>query len=129
MRSQVTLLLTRPGDLGNIIQEVDGCSFVSSFQGALYLLSLICCSYCLDSSLNSSKVSGKVLVCRHADSSADSKLAKSVVVKAAGGVGMILVDEQDKDVAIPFVIPAATVGTRAGNLILSYINNTRFIPY
>ncbi|KAF3788915.1 CO(2)-response secreted protease [Nymphaea thermarum] len=81
-------------------------------------------SYCLDSSLNSSKVSGKVLVCRHADSSADSKLAKSVVVKAAGGVGMILVDEQDKDVAIPFVIPAATVGTKAGNMILSYINNT-----
>ncbi|CAN6440689.1 unnamed protein product [Victoria cruziana] len=82
-------------------------------------------SYCLDSSLNSSKVRGKVLVCRHADTSADSKLAKSVVVKEAGGVGMILVDEQDKDVAIPFVIPAATVGTKDGEMILSYINSTR----
>ncbi|CAN6440687.1 unnamed protein product [Victoria cruziana] len=81
-------------------------------------------SYCLDSSLNSSKVRGKVLVCRHADTSADSKLAKSVVVKEAGGVGMILVDEQDKDVAIPFVIPAATVGTKDGEMILSYINST-----
>lgn len=65
------------------------------------------------------------MVCRHADTSADSKLAKSVVVKEAGGVGMILVDEQDKDVAIPFVIPAATVGTKDGEMILSYINSTR----
>ncbi|PSS00353.1 Subtilisin-like protease [Actinidia chinensis var. chinensis] len=82
-------------------------------------------SYCLESSLNSTKARGKVLVCRHAESSTESKLAKSKVVQAAGGVGMILVDEDDKDVAIPFVIPAATVGKRTGNRILSYINHTR----
>lgn len=52
---------------------------------------------------------------------------KSKVVQAAGGVGMILVDEADKDVAIPFVIPAAVVGKRTGNKILSYINRTRFV--
>uniref|UniRef100_A0A5B7CCA6 Putative subtilisin-like protease SBT3.5 isoform X2 n=1 Tax=Davidia involucrata TaxID=16924 RepID=A0A5B7CCA6_DAVIN len=82
-------------------------------------------SYCLDSSLNITKARGKVLVCQHAESSTESKLAKSVVVKEAGGVGMILVDEADKDVAIPFVIPAAIVGKRTGNKILSYINHTR----
>lgn len=82
-------------------------------------------SYCLESSLNSTKARGKVLVCRHAESSTESKLAKSRTVKAAGGAGMILIDETDKAVAIPFVIPAAVVGTRTGNKILSYINRAR----
>ncbi|XP_062144552.1 subtilisin-like serine-protease S [Alnus glutinosa] len=82
-------------------------------------------SYCLDSSLNNTKARGKVLVCRHAESSMESKLEKSVVVKEAGGVGMILVDEADKDVAIPFVIPAAIVGRRTADQILSYVNRTR----
>ncbi|XP_071913708.1 subtilisin-like serine-protease S isoform X2 [Coffea arabica] len=82
-------------------------------------------SYCLDSSLNSTKARGKVLVCRHSGSSTESKLAKSVVVKEAGGVGMILIDESDKDLAVPFVIPAAIVGKQLGSKILSYINNTR----
>ncbi|KAD7478533.1 hypothetical protein E3N88_01669 [Mikania micrantha] len=80
-------------------------------------------SYCLESSLNYTKTRGKVLLCRHAERSTESKLAKSEVVKAAGGVGMILIDETDKDVAIPFVIPAAIVGRRMGNRILTYINN------
>ncbi|KAI8019154.1 Subtilisin-like protease SBT5.3 [Camellia lanceoleosa] len=82
-------------------------------------------SYCLESSLNSTKAKGKVLVCRHVGISTESKLEKSRVVKAAGGVGMILVDEEEERVAIPFVIPAAIVGTTIGNKILSYINRTR----
>ncbi|KAF9587240.1 hypothetical protein IFM89_039548 [Coptis chinensis] len=76
-------------------------------------------SYCLESSLNSTKASGKVVVCRHAGSFSESKLAKSKVVKEAGGVGMILIDEADTDVAIPFAIPAAIVGARIGDCILS----------
>ncbi|KAG5255365.1 hypothetical protein OIU76_018980 [Salix suchowensis] len=82
-------------------------------------------SYCLDSSLNVTKARGKVLVCRHAESSSESKLAKSKIVKEAGGVGMVLIDEADKDVAIPFAIPSAVVGREMGRKILSYINNTR----
>lgn len=58
----------------------------------------------------------------------ESKLEKSVVVKEAGGVGMILVDEADKDIAIPFVIPAAIVGRGTADQILSYVNRTRFVP-
>ncbi|KAI3462275.1 hypothetical protein Pfo_018938 [Paulownia fortunei] len=81
-------------------------------------------SYCLESSLNITKAKDKVLVCRHAGSSTESKLAKGVVVKEAGGVGMILIDEEDRDVAIPFAIPAAIVGKRTGYKILSYINTT-----
>lgn len=75
--------------------------------------------------MNSTKARGKILVCQHAESSTDSKLTKSAVVREAGGVGMILIDEADKDVAIPFVIPAAIVGRITGERILSYINQTR----
>ncbi|XP_054779823.1 subtilisin-like serine-protease S isoform X4 [Prosopis cineraria] len=82
-------------------------------------------SYCLDSSLNESKAKGNVLVCQHAESSTESKLAKSEVVKQAGGVGMILIDELDLNVAIPFVIPSAIVGRKTGEMILSYVNSTR----
>ncbi|KAM7515961.1 hypothetical protein LguiA_005544 [Lonicera macranthoides] len=82
-------------------------------------------SYCLDSSLDRRKARGKILVCRHTESSSESKLAKSLVVKDVGGVGMILIDEADKNVAIPFVIPAAMVGNRIGHSILSYLNHTR----
>lgn len=77
--------------------------------------------------MNSTKVRGKVLVCRNLGSSSESKLGKSIVVKNAGGVGMVLIDEGDDDVAIPFVIPAAIVGPRVGDKILSYVNHTRFV--
>lgn len=56
-----------------------------------------------------------------------SKLEKSRVVKEAGGVGMILIDETDQEVAIPFVIPSAIVRAKTGEKILSYINSTRFV--
>ncbi|XP_065857433.1 subtilisin-like serine-protease S [Euphorbia lathyris] len=82
-------------------------------------------SFCLDSSLNSTVARGKVLVCRHAESSSESKVEKSRVVKEAGGIGMILIDEADQQVAIPFIIPAAIVGQKTGNKILSYISDTR----
>jgi len=81
----------------------------------------------VDSSLNKTKATGKVLVCRHAEYSSESKLEKSRIVKEAGAVGMILIDEANQGVATPFVIPSAIVGTKTGELILSYINNTRFV--
>ncbi|XP_020109514.1 subtilisin-like protease SBT3.9 [Ananas comosus] len=82
-------------------------------------------SFCLDSSLNRTKVKGKIIVCRHMDSTSESRLTKSLVVKKAGGVGMILIDESEDHVAVPFVIPASTVGKAMGDTILSYINSTR----
>lgn len=93
------------------------------FKLILYLV----CSYCLESSLNKTKTKGKVLVCRHVERSTESKVAKSKIVKEAGGVGMILIDETDQDVAIPFVIPSAIVGKKKGQKILSYLKTTRFV--
>lgn len=77
--------------------------------------------------MNKTKTKGKVLVCRHVERSTESKVAKSKIVKEAGGVGMILIDEADQDVAIPFVIPSAIVGKKKGQKILSYLKTTRFV--
>lgn len=102
---------------------------IDNYLNLLFSFPLFSTSYCLDSSLNRTKAKGKVLVCLHAGSSSESKMEKSIIVKEAGGVGMILIDDADKGVAIPFVIPAATVGKKIGNKILAYINNTRFTSF
>lgn len=81
----------------------------------------------MDSSLDKTKAKGKVLVCRHTEYSGESKLEKSKIVKKAGGVGMILIDEANQGVSTPFVIPSAVVGTKTGERILSYINSTRLV--
>lgn len=82
-------------------------------------------STCLNSSLDSRKVRGRIVVCRHPQDVQESKLQKSKVVQAAGGAGMVLIDELDRTMGVSFVIPAAIVGNRDGQTILSYINSTR----
>ncbi|CAD5168073.1 unnamed protein product [Musa acuminata subsp. malaccensis] len=82
-------------------------------------------SFCLDSSLNTTKARGKILICRHSGSAAEPRLEKSLVVQKAGGLGMVMIDEAENDVAIPFAIPTATVRKEIGNKIFSYVNHTR----
>jgi hypothetical protein len=65
------------------------------------------------------------VVCKHPQDVSESKLGKSRVVKAAGGVGMLLISELDRAMAVNFVVPGAIVGSRDGATILSYINSTR----
>ncbi|KAI0512036.1 hypothetical protein KFK09_012671 [Dendrobium nobile] len=82
-------------------------------------------SFCLDSSLNKTMARGKVLICYHSGSYSESRIGKSIVVKKVGGIGMILVDETENDVALPFVIPAVTVGKRTGERIQHYATRTK----
>ncbi|KAK8962530.1 Subtilisin-like protease [Platanthera guangdongensis] len=82
-------------------------------------------SYCLESSLNRTKARGKVLVCHHSGSSSESRMEKSMAVKKAGGVGMILIDEREDTVALPFIIPASSIDREVGDRVLSYLNTTR----
>ncbi|ONK70194.1 uncharacterized protein A4U43_C05F31230 [Asparagus officinalis] len=82
-------------------------------------------SYCLDSSLSATKARGKILVCNNSGTDSGSMKEKAVIVKKAGGVGMILIDETEKRLALPFDIPGATVGKETGDKISSYLNSTR----
>lgn len=83
-------------------------------------------SFCLYSSLNRTKARGKILICHRAKGSLDSRVSKSMVVKEAGALGMILIDEMEDHVANHFALPATVVGKATGDKILSYISSTRF---
>lgn len=80
---------------------------------------------CLDSSLNSTKAKGKILICRRNEGSSESRLSTSMIVKEAGAVGMILIDEMEDHVANHFAVPGVTVGKTMGDKIISYVKSTR----
>ncbi|KAL5224589.1 hypothetical protein ABZP36_011228, partial [Zizania latifolia] len=79
----------------------------------------------LDSSLNRTMARGKILICHQTKSSSDSLASKSMVVKKAGALGMILINEMEDHVASHFALPGTVVAKATGDKILSYINSTR----
>ncbi|XP_054791108.1 CO(2)-response secreted protease-like [Prosopis cineraria] len=80
---------------------------------------------CYPGSLDYSKVAGKIVICI-ADDPAVSRRIKKLVLQDARATGMILIDEDKKD--IPFdagIFPYTNVGDLEGNQILNYINSTK----
>ncbi|XP_059633093.1 subtilisin-like protease SBT1.7 [Cornus florida] len=78
-------------------------------------------SLCLTGSLVPGKVAGKIVVC---DRGLNSRVQKGVVVKDAGGVGMILTNTAsygEELVADAHLIPTVDVGQTKGDLIKNYI--------
>lgn len=78
---------------------------------------------CLPGSLDSAKVTRKIVVC---DRGGNPRAQKGQVVKDAGGVGMILSNTEsygEELVADAHLLPAATVGLRTGNLIKTYLRS------
>uniref|UniRef100_A0A1D1XWS4 Subtilisin-like protease n=1 Tax=Anthurium amnicola TaxID=1678845 RepID=A0A1D1XWS4_9ARAE len=78
-------------------------------------------SLCLEGSLNSGAVNGKIVVC---DRGINSRAAKGEVVRKAGGVGMVLANgvfDGEGLVADCHVLPAAAVGAAGGDVIRRYI--------
>ncbi|KAL3371854.1 hypothetical protein AABB24_008406 [Solanum stoloniferum] len=76
---------------------------------------------CTSGSLIPEKVAGKIVVC---DRGMNARAQKGLVVKDAGGIGMILANTDtygDELVADAHLIPTAAVGQTAGNLIKQYI--------
>ncbi|XP_050232690.1 subtilisin-like protease SBT1.5 [Mercurialis annua] len=79
-------------------------------------------SLCLDGSLDSKLVKGKIVLC---DRGINSRAAKGEVVKKAGGVGMILANgvfDGEGLVADCHVLPATSVGANGGDEIRRYIS-------
>ncbi|KAI6688003.1 hypothetical protein NL676_024831 [Syzygium grande] len=76
---------------------------------------------CFTGSLVANKVAGKIVVC---DRGGNSRPQKSMVVKNAGGVGMILANTEyygEELVADAHLLPSAAVGQKAGIEIKKYI--------
>ncbi|XP_043709198.1 CO(2)-response secreted protease-like [Telopea speciosissima] len=82
-------------------------------------------SNCYPGSLDSKKVAGKIIVCIDTNPILSRKL-KKLVVEAAQGKGLILIDEEEKGVAFDSgVFPFSQVGDMDGHQILKYINYTK----
>uniref|UniRef100_A0A7N0VLT2 Subtilisin-like protease n=1 Tax=Kalanchoe fedtschenkoi TaxID=63787 RepID=A0A7N0VLT2_KALFE len=80
---------------------------------------------CKAESLDPSKVKGKIVVCRRGEI---GKVVKGMVVKAAGGVGMILINDKENGDAVSadvHVLPASHLSYQDGLKIEAHINTVK----
>ncbi|CAJ2657641.1 unnamed protein product [Trifolium pratense] len=75
--------------------------------------------FCDDDSLEPKKVKGKIVYCKFRTWGTDA------VVKAIGGIGTIVENDQFLDVAQIFSAPATYVNESTGQIITNYIQSTR----
>ncbi|KAK4781418.1 hypothetical protein SAY86_015520 [Trapa natans] len=76
-------------------------------------------------SLDPSKAAGKIVIC---DRGGNSRAQKGVVVRDAGGLGMILANTEyygEELVADPHVLPSAALGQKAGDEVKKYASSVR----
>ncbi|KAJ4828643.1 hypothetical protein Tsubulata_036132 [Turnera subulata] len=77
-------------------------------------------SLCMTGTLPRAKVSGKIVIC---DRGGNSRVQKGLVVKNAGGLGMILTNTElygEELVADAHLLPTAAVGQKTGDAIKHY---------
>ncbi|CAH8384964.1 unnamed protein product [Eruca vesicaria subsp. sativa] len=76
---------------------------------------------CYPETLIPEKVKGKIVMC---EDGGNSRIHKGEVVKAAGGLGMIVAntaDDGEELQAVAYLSMAATVGQKAGDIIRNYV--------
>ncbi|KAL8228368.1 hypothetical protein R6Q57_015952 [Mikania cordata] len=81
---------------------------------------ILSASLCMDNALDPNLVRGKIVIC---DRGSNPRVAKGLVVKKAGGVGMILsngVSNGEGLVGDAHLIPACSVGSDEGDKIKAY---------
>ncbi|KAF8405404.1 hypothetical protein HHK36_010309 [Tetracentron sinense] len=85
-------------------------------------------SLCMENSLDSKLVTGKIVVC---DRGSSARVSKGLVVKKAGGVGMILangVSNGEGLVGDAHLLPACAIGAGEGDALKSYISSSSALP-
>lgn len=79
---------------------------------------------CTNNTLDARLVKGKIVVCILARVT-DRRADKAMVVKEAGGVGMILIDPIAIDVGFQYVIPATALGQDEAQELQSYLASNK----
>lgn len=82
---------------------------------------------CLNSTLDPSKVAGKIVACERGVS---GRVEKGGIVKAAGAAGMILANNAASGaelLADPHLLPATMITYTDGLKLFAYINSTRSV--
>lgn len=81
---------------------------------------------CVAESLDPVKVKGKIVVCIRGN---NARVEKGEVVREAGGVGMVLANDDstgNEIIADPHVLPATHISYSSGVDLLKHINCTRY---
>lgn len=113
-------------------KRLSGVSLYSGepLKGKLYSLvypgksGILAASLCMENSLDPTMVKGKIVVC---DRGSSPRVAKGLVVRKAGGIGMILangISNGEGLVGDAHLIPACAVGSDEGDALKSYISST-----
>lgn len=103
-------------------KPLDGKMYPLVYPGKSGLLSA---SLCMENSLDPALIRGKIVVC---DRGSNARVAKGLVVRKAGGVGMILangVSNGEGLVGDAHIIPACAVGSDEGDLVKAYIASSK----
>ncbi|KAF8406597.1 hypothetical protein HHK36_008685 [Tetracentron sinense] len=102
-------------------KSLNGQMFPLVYPGKSGILSV---SLCMENSLDPKLVKGKIVIC---DRGSNPRVSKGLVVKKAGGVGMILangVSNGEGLVGDAHLLPACTVGSDEGDTVKSYISSS-----
>lgn len=84
------------------------------------------CSNCDETSLDTTKIKGKIVICENDDH--DGAYAKMNAVKSLGGIGVIVVDDKSRAVAENYLeFPATVISSKDSKTILAYLNSTRYL--
>lgn len=100
---------------------LNGTMFPLVYPGKSGMLSA---SLCMENSLDPLMVRGKIVIC---DRGSSPRVAKGLVVKKAGGVGMILangISNGEGLVGDAHLLPACAVGSGEGDALKAYISST-----
>ncbi|KAJ0077366.1 hypothetical protein Patl1_36045 [Pistacia atlantica] len=95
-------------------------SGVSLYAGKSGVLST---SLCMENSLDPSLVKGKIVIC---DRGSSARVAKGLVVKKAGGVGMILangISNGEGLVGDAHLLPTCALGSDEGDAVKAYVSS------
>ncbi|CAK7329504.1 unnamed protein product [Dovyalis caffra] len=102
----------------------------SPLSGKMYPLvypgksGVLSASLCMENSLDPITVRGKIVVC---DRGSSARVAKGLVVKKAGGVGMILangISNGEGLVGDAHLIPTCALGSDEGDAVKAYVSST-----
>ncbi|EYU40429.1 hypothetical protein ABFS82_14G120600 [Erythranthe guttata] len=80
-------------------------------------------SLCMENSLSPNSIKGKIVIC---DRGSNPRVAKGLVVKKAGGIGMILANGESNGeglVGDAHLLPACAVGSSEGDRIKAYLSS------
>jgi len=81
-------------------------------------------SFCKNNTLDPALIKGKIVVCI-TELFTDNRREKAVNVKQGGGVGMILIDHNAKDIGFQFVIPSTIIGAGAVKELQAYMRREK----